>query len=467
MSHNRLLFLLIVVLSVSVPFADEFEVDENALFGDTVLTMVDSADLVVETNTDDGIDSTEVSFSGGVTGISETGFQREWFCERDRKMISPTGLMLADLLLDVRVPWGTKAYVDAEAYYRSDSAGASFRVPELFMDVNVARHVYFRMGKQVLQWGRGYFWNPTDLVNVEKKTFVERIGSREGTFGIKTHVPFGTKWNIYGFLDMNNLNTVDDCAGAARFEGLFGGTEAGLALWGKKGKDPILGLDFSTTLFKWSVTGEMSITNGDNYRILDLENSKIFNNPFATDSLIVYKSLGEDPVVRLCAGLLRTFDFMDVDDRIMVVGEFYFNQIGDNGNVFEENHIGKWYDAIAQYSDEAPDQNGAVQGSGELSSFQDSIGDAMASIEFNSIARYYSAFFVTVSKFIISDMTLQLNGLVNWNHHCAMLTTGVSYRTLHNMSLGCLVTGFVGPEEAEYTFTNSGASVRVNAGLLF
>lgn len=457
MLRKRLLLLPAVVLSASALFADEFEIDENALFGDTAMTMVDSAELVVESATDDGVDSTDVSFSGGVTGISETGFQREWFSERDRKMISPSGLMLADLLLDVRVPRGTKAYVDAEAYYRSDSAGASFRVPELFMDLNIARKVYFRLGKQVLQWGRGYFWNPTDLVNVEKKTFVERIGSREGTFGIKSHIPFGTKWNIYGFLDMNQLSSVDDLAGAARFEGLFGGTEAGIALWGKKGKDPIFGLDFSTTVLKWSLFGEMSLTSGNNYTILDLKSSGIFSdspNMIAPESLIVYKSLGSDPVVRICAGVMRTFDFMDVDDRIMVIGEFYFNQIGDNGNVFKDRHIGEWYDAISELP-----QNDEIQ---------NSVASAMGSdIEFNSIARYYSAFFVTVSKFIVSDMTLQLNGLVNWNHTCAMLTTGVTYTTLHNVSLGCLITGYAGPDESEYTFMNAGASVRLTAGMLF
>jgi len=457
MLRKRLSILSLVVLSASVVFADEFDIDENALFGDTTMEMVDSTDLVIESKTEDGVDSTTVSFSGGVNAISETEVKRDWFTEHDRKLISPSGLMLANMLLDVRVPQGTKAYVDAEAYYRSDSAGASFRVPELFMDVNIARKVYFRLGKQVLQWGRGYFWNPTDLVNVEKKTFVERIGSREGTFGIKSHIPFGTKWNIYSFLDMNKLSTVDDFAGAARFEGLFGGTEAGLALWGKKGKDPIFGVDFSTTILKWSVTGEMSITSGNNYHILDMKNSQIFSstpNLSSPESLIVYKSLGSDPVVRLCAGVMRSFDFMDVDDRIMVVGEFYYNQIGDNGNVFKERHIGKWYDAISTLP--------------QTDVMRNSVGSAMTSgIEFNSIARYYSAFFVNVSRFIVNDMTLQLNGLVNWNNTCAMLTTGVSYVTLYDVSLGCLVTGYVGPRESEYTFTNAGASVRLTAGMLF
>ncbi|MBN1576843.1 MAG: hypothetical protein JW913_09840 [Chitinispirillaceae bacterium] len=433
------------------------DIDENALFGDTAITMIDSSQLTVASSAVDGVDSTIVSFSGGVTGIGETGLSRDWFKNRNRREIDPTALMLGDLMLDVRLPFGMKAFTDGEIYLSPDSNGLTFAVPELFLDANIGRRVYFRAGKQVLQWGRGYFWNPTDMVNVERKTFIERIGSREGTFGLKTHIPFGTKWNIYGFLDLHKLSSIDSLAGAARFEGLFGGTEAGIALWGKRGKDPIIGLDFSTTILSWSVTGEMSITGGKNYRVLDMEKSAFFSeNPSAhsLDSQFVFKDFGNDPVVRLCAGLMRSFDLLDVDDRVMVVGEFYFNQVGDGGNAFEKYHVGKMYESIMKL----PGADTVMQ--------QANIA-LQQGFEFNSLAKFYGAFFVTVSKFLISDMTLQLNGLVNFNHGCAMLTAGVQYMTLHNFSLGCLVTGFVGPEESEYTFTGNGASVRLTAGVTF
>ena len=90
-----------------------------------------------------------------------------------------------------------------------------------------------------------------------------------------------------------------------------------------------------------------------------------------------------------------------------------------------------------------------------------------SAFEFNSLAKYYGAFFVTVNRFLITDMTLSMNGLVNFNHGCAMLTAGVQYLTLHNFSLGCSITGVVGPEESEYALTGTGASVRITTGMSF
>ncbi|MBN1757996.1 MAG: hypothetical protein JW863_06755 [Chitinispirillaceae bacterium] len=446
------------------------EIDEDALFGDTSLVMIDSTELQVESTAIDGVDSTMVSFSGAVTGVADATASRDWFKERDRREIDPGALMLGDLMLDVRLPFGMKTYTNCELYLAPEGGGLAFSdpdnyfssgsgsglaiaVPEIFLDANIDRKVYFRAGKQVLQWGRGYFWNPTDLVNVEKKAFVEKIGSREGTYGVKAHVPFGTKANIYTFIDMNRLSSVDDLAGAARVEGLFGGVEAGVALWGKRGYDPIAGIDFSATLFSWSITGEMSITSGKNYRVLDMGKSAVITgNP--ANAPLAFKDFGNTAVVRLSAGFMRMFDLLDIDDRVMVVGEFYFNQIGDDGNVFKKYHVGDMIDAVEALPD--------------TSSVKQNAYSALSNaFEFNSLAKYYSAFFVTVNRFLITDMTLTMNGLVNFNHGCAMLTVGVNYLTLHNFSLGCSITGVVGPEESEYALMGTGASVRVTTGMSF
>jgi len=452
MTHH-LLTISTAVAAIFLGTAQAQDIDENALFGDTSMTIVDSATLAKSSVDLAGTDSAVTTFSGSMNAIAEPAVSRDWFTSRDRREVSMSTLTLASLMLDARLPFGVKAFANGETYYRPENGAATFTVPELFLDVNYKRRIYFRAGKQVLQWGRGYFWNPTDLINVEKKSFIEKIGAREGTFGVKTHIPFGTKWNIYGFLDMNHPTPVDSLAGAARFEGLFGGTEAGVALWGKRGKDPIFGLDFSTTILSWSVTGEMSITSGDNYHILDLD--KTFSQPHsATAGLptFIFSSPKEDAVVRLSAGLMRTFDLLDVDDRLMVVGEFYFNQVGDNGNVFQNDTLKKLLTAVRVLPDSQQ-----LMATGMIAS----------AFEFNSLARYYSAFFITVSKFIISDMTLQLNGLINYNHGCAILTGGVQYATLHNFTLGCLLTGYIGPKEAEYTFMGNGASLRINAGVTF
>ncbi len=462
------------IISVSLQAeAQGIMIDENELFADTAITMVDSATLSAAASVG-GIDSTVASFSGGMTAVGQADFTRKWFETGDRGEIGPAAGVMADLMLDVRLPFGMKAFTDAEVYFAprgggavnssfsagiaggSDANGLTITVPELFLDANIGRRAYFRFGKQVLQWGRGYFWNPTDLVNIEKKTFIDKIGSREGTFGLKAHVPFGTRWNIYGFLDMNSIGSVDSLAASGRVEALFGGTEAGIALWGKRGRDPVAGFDFSTTLLSWSFTGEISLTSGRNYRAIDLEKSAMFSND-TSETAFVLRDFGDGPVVRLSAGFMRSFDLLDVDDRVLVVGEFYFNQTGDNGNVFRKYRIGDLY---GQLKDLPSGMDGDTLLPGMFSALQQGF-------EFNSIARYYGAFFVTVNKFILSTMSLDLNGLVNFNHRCAMLTAGLNHATLHNFRVGCSVTGVVGPKESEYAFMNTGASVRVTAGVLW
>jgi hypothetical protein len=441
-----------LVLTASAPFTFAQEIDENALFGDTAIAMIDSATLVASSATLAGTDSTSVSFSGNISSIAEPSLSRDFFTSHSRSDAAVNALMLGSFMLDVRLPFGMKSFINAESFIRPGNEFA-FSIPELFLDANYKHKVYVRAGKQVLQWGRGYFWNPTDLVNVEKKTFISKVGAREGTFGIKAHVPFGTRFNIYSFLDMNDLASVDSLAGALRGEALFGGTEVGISIWEKPLRDPIFGMDISKTVFSWSFTGEMSLTSGKNYHILDLDKS-FSRQEVNPESPFVFSSPDQDIVTRLSISAMRSFDFLDVDDRVMAIAEFYYNQIGDNGNVFKKYRLGEH---LAMLND-LPD----------TSSIRKTANSALQSaFEFNSLARYYSAFFITISKFIVQDMSLQVNSLVNYNHHCAILTGGVQYATMHNFSLGCLLTGYVGPKESEYTFMNSGASVRLTAGVQF
>ncbi|MCX7725703.1 MAG: hypothetical protein N2053_02510 [Chitinispirillaceae bacterium] len=447
------IFILLVIGWIS--FLCAKDIDEDALFPDSVLTIIDSSELKIPSF--NNVDTTKTSFSGEVRSIGETYFSRDYFKNFERNEVSFYPLMFGELSLDVRLPAGIKSFVTGEIYYSpllNDSN--AFKLPEFFVDVNLKKRLYLRAGKQLLQWGRGFFWNPTDMVNVERKPFIQKIGSREGTFGIKTHIPFGTKYNIYGFIDLNKPQSIDSIAAALRIETLTkiaGGTEAGIAVWGKRGKVPVGGFDFSTSILSFNVSGEMSVTSGENYKTLDPQKSSIITgNP--DDPFLVFTTYGRRPVVRASMGFLKAFDFMNVDDRILVVGEFYFNQIGDDGNIFQKYNVKNKLKEISTMSD-----SNAIKKLVNIS-----LNDVF---EFNSIAKYYGAFFITLSKFIVSEMTLQLNGLVNFNHRCAIFTCGISYLSLHNLSVDCLLSTYLGSEESEYTIANNGASLRITVGMTF
>ncbi|MBF0204465.1 MAG: hypothetical protein HQK67_09165 [Desulfamplus sp.] len=116
---------------------------------------------------------------------------------------------------------------------KSGDDKTTFSTKELFADFNFNRNIYLRAGKQVLSWGQCYLWNPTDMINVENKSFLHKLEAREGTYGIKGHIPFGTAVNIYGFANLEDADEGGDVAGAGKFEFLVNGTEMAFSAWAK------------------------------------------------------------------------------------------------------------------------------------------------------------------------------------------------------------------------------------------
>jgi len=161
-----------------------------------------------------------------------------------------------------------------EARYAPDS-GATFKLSELFIDANYKKRFYVRIGKQVLQWGRCYFFNPTDLINVEKKSFLLKLGAREGAFGMRVHVPFGTFANLYGFVDTRGAVQPDQMAGAAKAEVLIGGTEMAIGFWNRRKAVPVYSFDISATLSQHpDISVNWPMSYGDNLGRLTVENGQ-------------------------------------------------------------------------------------------------------------------------------------------------------------------------------------------------
>jgi hypothetical protein len=288
------------------------------------------------------------------------------------------------------------------------------------------------MGKQVLQWGRCYLWNPTDLINIEKKSFLRKIGSRDGAYGLKMHIPFGTEFNIYGYLDARRINRIDSISGTAKFEFLIGKTEMAFSVWGKRGRNPVYAYDVSTGLLNLLINGEIAL-----YQKMDVYGI-LFNN-----DIPILSSEEKEWVPRICLGVSRYFTVNGVPDRLMTIVEMYYNQPGNDQRRFP----------VPLY----------ILNSDTL------VASLLASglYEPNNFSRFYISFFSSFSRFIISDMTLYVNAIGNINHRCAMITAGLTYKNLHNFSCELLLVGYIGKDRTEYTISNNGLQIQFSAGLSF
>ena len=430
--HLNMTFVFLVLSAITC-FAQDDVFDEDALFGDTA-TVIDSGIAVVDTGTmKDVQDEKTFGVSGEVTTVFQPSLTRAWFQEGQYPEDAVfSAFTMGALFMDARLPGGFKAFANSEVRYDPVNDTLFFSMRELFLDANIKHRVYFRAGKQVLQWGRCFFWNPTDLINIEKKQFIRKIGSREGAYGLKMHIPFGTKANIYSYIDTRRINRLDSIAATAKFEFLVGGTEMAMSIWGKKGNKPVYAFDASGSLWNFLLCGEIALFQ--EFTI----NKVSFNG-----EIPAFSSEVKNWLPRMSAGISRYFTVNGVPDRLMTTVEFYYNQPGSDLEDFPIPDDVVLNDTLA-----------AILIAGGL-------------YEPNNFSRFYLSLFSSFSRFILSDMTLSVNAIGNLNQKCAMVTGALSYNSIHNFSLELLCTGYFGAKKTEYTITGDGLQVQLTAGVAF
>ena len=374
-----------------------------------------------------------VGFSGAVTSVMEDVV----YSSSD----SLNTYILGSLLLDARLKNGVKAFASLETSYYPKTRQTTSTLRELFVDFNIADRVYFRTGKQVLQWGRCYLWNPTDLVNVEKIPFVPKVGSREGAYGLKLHVPFGTKYNIYGFADTGSAGTGGELAGALKLELLAGRTEMAFSGWTKKDRSPVFGYDVSSRLGSVDIAGEVSAAGRDNGRYIRNNNG----------TLETFRKETQWPL-KAAVNFSRGFRVGNFNDRLRVTSEFFYNQTGYVKTPFRDKGLYAYSGPLA-----------AVLPAGTKGLYL--LGSGL--YDSNYLGRHYGALFTSVSRFLITDLTLNMNYIHNFNDSTGALSAGLNYKNLNDFSAGCLLLAPLGPADGEYTFSGAKLFAQLTAGVSF
>lgn len=417
--------LLILALAASPAFAGE--VSEAELFSGEDMMVAPAAAAPEE-------EKKTLGFSGELTAVAEDLF-------------SSTGTsgafnsyMKANLLMDARLNGGVKAFANLEATYTRGASATESSLRELFLDFNLDRKVYFRAGKQVLQWGRCNLWNPTDLINVEKTPFIRRIGYREGAYGLKAHMPFGAAYNLYAFADLDAADDRDP-AGALKFEFLTGATEMAFSGWARRHRRPVFGYDISSRAGDVDIAGELAVSRRDNTVYARARGG----------SLYTYR---EDATwtPRAALTLSRGFRVGDFNDRLTVAAETFYNANGYTKSPFRDGNLYTFTGPLA-----------TLLPAGTRGQFI--VGNGL--YEPNYMARHYAALFATFTRFLVTDLTLSANYIRNLNDDSGAVSAGVNYRNLQDFSAGFLATAFAGPSKGEYTWSGARLLLQLTAGVSF
>ena len=412
------------------------EQDEEDFFGSAE---VEAAEGEAEVrNLAEELDQERLGFSGNLEASGSYLLTREFLRGELGQEDNELGLLVqGDFLLDARLKKGFRAFLDLSIGYAVGGAPVphSFTVlalvdglspgdvllvteesatliglKEVFIDFNFANAVYFRAGKQVLQWGRGLLWNPTDLINVQRKSFSDLEALREGVFGLRADVVFARAFHLYTFFDLNNVEDLSDIAMAARAEFLLGSVEFAFSGWAKPSEIPVFGFDLSAPLF-WDLSfhGEGTLSWG-----------------FPVDKMTtggLADPVRDQLVPRISVGLSRSFEAGDIQDRIVVNTEFYYNGLGYGEDMFEA--LAADPPNLAQF----------------LSTYYHS-GD---------YGTYYGALFVTINRLFKTNLTLNLSGLGNLSDLSFIALADLAWVPVNNFTLSLSLSSFLGADLREYT----------------
>jgi hypothetical protein len=431
------------------------QVDESELFGSTgnIVDVKTIESGSVLSNVENG----SVSFSGVLYNRTTYAMRKDWITGKTNwKGNSLFAYLEGNVSLDIRLQKDVKAFVNLDAYYtpqgqdnykmyeqlRPDGSTTNITLKEtlntivnfkeIYLSANLDRKVYLVLGKQVLQWGRTYFWQPTDLINIDRKDFFNLDNQiREGNFGLKLHIPFGTRANIYGFLDANGVKNFDGLGTAGKLEFLLGRTEFALSAWQKKTFFPVYGVDFSTRLLGFSVAGEAAFSTGDNQMRLKKTNVTF---PVPMEVYFPYRER-EKLVYRACISLSRSFTW-ELEDRITVVGEFLHNSEGYAENMFAKDPLTRMMFLQGFYKS-------------------------------GYYGKDYAALFTSMKRFFLQDLSFSMNGLANLTDLSYVVSTGLTWTPVFNFSASFNVSGFFGPPDTEYVFSGVGANCDLNISVRF
>lgn len=202
----------------------------------------------------------------------------------------------------------------------------SVLLDQLWLKLDVARRVFFTVGRQRLRWGSGRFFNPTDFVNRQRLDPLALFDQRLGVGLVKVHVPLEAQGaNLYLLLDLEDAATLGQVGGALRGEVIVGPAETALTVAYRDGSGLRGGLDVSAGLGRFDVRSEVSVSWDDESAYfegdLDLSNPAAPELPTRidrSDELLVEAMVGADTTFRLAE-----------DGGQLVVGvEYFFNQRG-------------------------------------------------------------------------------------------------------------------------------------------
>ena len=421
---------------------DSLSFDEDELFGsDDVVEVVEES--AAGSAMRELLSSDAVRIGGSVSGkvTPSWTWYDPWADGLDPASPDAYGLepeLSALVFFDGRPSQSTRFYGSVKTAWPFEDPDNT-KVFELFSDFSWNDSLYFRFGKQTINWGVGYFFSPANVMNLQTIDVLDPSAQLEGPVALRVNHPIpGTQHNLWAYAVFDSADMKpEDTALAAKAEFVYGGWELGVGGYYKK-DDPIRGvLTAVGSIGQVGVFGEATLSRGSSKSWVSKIDS-IGTIPFYT---IAYTTDDSSAFFKGTAGL----SYSNTEAGITVMGQYLYDGEG--------------------YSD--ADREALID---EALIVRDSVGDtdafstAYKLLILNS-GRNYAAASFTKSDFLADDLSFSLFAIGNLSDLSAYLKPGLSYAFFDGMSMSLSALFAVGFDSGEYVVLNDGRAIGVSIAL--
>lgn len=300
---------------------------------------------------------------------------------------------------------------------------------EFYSDVNWNQRLFFRFGKQTVNWGVGYFWSPGDFISLVPIDPDDPEAEREGPVAIKASLPFGLNMLDAYLIGDETVREFSELGVAGKASLYLAPVEVELGAGYQKDRPFRIMSTVRLPLRDLTIFGEGRLSFGR-------QGSKV-SDPGDLDA----QPVPELPV-------------FEEDDATYFSGTAGFLYL--KSDLFESKTD---LNAIAQYYYQGEGYDGSEQLRALAYGF--STGEIQSG-QLANTGRHYTALSLGLNQLFVEDLSLSSFWQANWSDMSGQINTSLSYRFFDGLSVSAGVLTAYGESPGE--FVSLGAFTPVPGG---
>lgn len=478
-SRRLTLILSTILLSLALPVAaqDSFSIDEDDLFGTDEDVVVSVDETAQGSALKSLLTSESVTVGGRFSGSASADFTWDdpWEGSFDLTKPDDYGLkpaLSALLYFDgrpsettrfygsVKSSWPfmtstsvlTSATLSAGPILKTEATTLSIpkiEVFELFSDFSWNDSLYFRFGKQTVNWGVGYFFSPANILNLQAIDPNDPTAQLEGPVALRAHYPIpGSQHNVWAYTVFDSATMKpEETAAALKAEFVVGRWELGIGGYFKK-DDPLRGMLTATgSIRDVSLFGEATLARGT-------KRTWVSEVPSSLPGFVTTTNRDDFNETFFFQGTAG-FMYSNSEANISVLGQYLYDGEGYS-NTDRKARITEARDnetAIKGFLAENPDLDVDAAFSGFLKG-----------LILNS-GRHYAAASFSKNKLFTDDLSFSLFAMGNLSDFSAYIKPSLSYSFFKGMSTSLSAFFALGFDDGEYVVLNDGRAMGLTVAM--